>query len=153
MADLRASKLPSSVIAPSGFFSDMGDFLAMARSGRVWLFGDGAFRINPIHGADLAVTCVDALDDERRGIDVGGPETLTWREVAAMAFQVRGKPVKITTVPRWFLARIISLTRVFSRHKAELMAFFTTMGTRDVVGPPTGTHTLDAHFRELEAAR
>jgi hypothetical protein len=39
--------------------------------------------------------------------------------------------------------------RLFSRHQGELLAFFTTMATTDVVAPPTGTHTLEAHFREL----
>jgi uncharacterized protein YbjT (DUF2867 family) len=38
---LHTSALPSTVIAPSGYFSDMGEFLSMARSGRVWLFAPG----------------------------------------------------------------------------------------------------------------
>ena len=78
---------------------------------------------------------------------------MTWREVAATAFQVQRKPVKISTVPMWIMRAVIFTTRLFSRHNAELLAFFTTMGTRDVVGPPTGTHTLGAHYQELEAAR
>ncbi len=153
VAALAASGLEYTVLRPTGYFSDLSEILTMARRGRVYLFGDGESRINPIHGADLAVACAEALDDDRRAIDVGGPETLTWREVAALAFQVQGKPVKITTVPLWIMAVVIFLTRLFSRHTAELMAFFTTMGTRDVVGPPSGTHTLGAHYRELEAAR
>jgi len=32
---LQASPIAGTVIAPSGYFSDMGDFLAMARPGRV----------------------------------------------------------------------------------------------------------------------
>jgi len=31
----------------------------------------------------------------------------------------------------------------------DLLAFFTTMATSDVVAPPNGTRTLEAHFLEL----
>jgi uncharacterized protein YbjT (DUF2867 family) len=153
VAALAASGLEYTVLRPTGYFSDLAEIYQMARKGRVYLFGDGKSRINPIHGADLAVACADALDDERRAIDVGGPETLTWREVAALAFEVQGKRVKISTVPLWIMTLVIFVTRLFSRHKAELLAFFTTMGTRDVLGPSTGTHTLAEHYRKMEAAR
>jgi uncharacterized protein YbjT (DUF2867 family) len=153
VAALERSGLEYTVLRPTGFFSDLTEIFEMARKGRVYLFGDGESRINPIHGADLAVVCADALEEERRAIEVGGPETLTWREVATLAFEAQGKPVKISRIPLWVMASVIFLTRLFSRHTAELMAFFTTMGTRDVIGPQTGTHTLGAHFRSLEAAR
>jgi len=153
VAALAASGLEYTVLRPTGYFSDLTEVYQMARKGRVYLFGDGKSRINPIHGADLAVACADAIDDERRAIDVGGPEALTWREIAALAFEVQGKPVKISTVPLWVMTVVIFVTRIFNRHTAELLSFFTTMGTRDVLGPSTGTHTLAAHYRKLEAAR
>jgi uncharacterized protein YbjT (DUF2867 family) len=153
VAELVASGLEYAVLRPTGYFSDLTEVYEMARKGRVYLFDDGKSRINPIHGADLAVACADAIDDECRAIDVGGPETLTWREVATLAFEVQGKPVKISTVPLWVMTVVIFVTRVFSRHTAELLAFFTTTGSRDVLGPSTGTHTLGGHYRELEASR
>ena len=45
--ELKQSGLDHTVICPTGFFSDMEEFLSMARSGRVYLFGDGSNRINP----------------------------------------------------------------------------------------------------------
>ncbi len=45
--ELKRSSLDHKVICPTGFFSDMEEFLSMARSGRVYLFGDGSNRINP----------------------------------------------------------------------------------------------------------
>ena len=36
-----------------------------------------------------------------------------------------------------------------TRHQGDLLAFFTTMATPDVVAPSTGTHTLEVHFRAL----
>jgi uncharacterized protein YbjT (DUF2867 family) len=36
---VQASPIASTAIAPSGYFSDMGECLVMARSGRIWLLG------------------------------------------------------------------------------------------------------------------
>ncbi len=150
VGELKASGIDYAVIRPTGYFSDMGEFLKMARKGRVWLIGNGENKSNPIHGADLAVTCVDALDEDNQEIDVGGPETMTWREVADLALRTLNKPVRITSVPVWAMSLIIFLTRPFSRHSAELLAFFTAMATRDVVGPAVGSHTLGEHYRNLD---
>jgi hypothetical protein len=46
----------------------------------------------------------------------------------------------------WSAVRVV---RLFSRHQGELLAFFTTMATTDVVAPSTGTHTLENQFRQL----
>ena len=143
---LRASGMNYAVIRPNGYFSDMGEFLDMAAKGRVYLFGPGNNEINPIHGADLAVTCVDALDGERQEIDVGGPQVLTLREIATMALEVQGKPVKITSVPMWLTRLIVAVTRFLNRHQGEVLAFLTTATTTRAVAPKTGTHTLKAFY-------
>jgi hypothetical protein len=48
----------------------------------------------------------------------------------------------------WAVVRIV---RRFNRHQGELLAFFTTMATTDVVAPSTGSRTLEEHFRRLGA--
>jgi uncharacterized protein YbjT (DUF2867 family) len=72
---LIKSGLDYCIIRPNGFFSDMTEFLTMAKKGRVYLFGDGELKTNPIHGEDLAAVCVDAIDKSDKEIKVGGPET------------------------------------------------------------------------------
>lgn len=84
--ELQGSSVVATVIAPTGYFSDMGDFLKMAQSGRVWLFGDGSKRINPIHAVDLATATAEALEAGLEWLDVGGPDIFTQREVAELAF-------------------------------------------------------------------
>ncbi len=147
--ELKASGIGHAVLRPTGYFSDLGEVLQMARKGRVWLFGSGEHRVNPIHGADLAVACADAIAGDETEIDVGGPETMTWNEVAALAFEVLGRPARVSRVPAWLMAPVVRLVRLFNRHQGELLAFFTTMATTDVVAPPAGTHTLEAHFQGL----
>ena len=144
--ELRASGIDYAVLRPTGYFSDMGEFLEMAKKGRVYLIGRGSNKMNPIHGADLAVTCVDAAEGEQKEVDVGGPEVLTYREIAELAFQSLAKPVRITSVPVWAMKLLITATRIFNKQQAGPLAFFTTAMTSDVVAPITGGRSLAAHF-------
>ncbi len=151
--ELEDSGIGYAVLRPTGYFSDMGEVFEMARKGRVWLIGSGRNRVNPIHGADLAAACADAIESDATEIEVGGPETMTWSEVAKLAFEVQSRPARISRVPEWLMWPVVRLVRVVNRHQGELLAFFTTMATIDVVAPSTGTHTLEAHFRGLRGER
>lgn len=146
---LRSSGIDFTVLRPTGYFSDMGQFLEMARKGRVYLVGNGGKRMNPIHGADLAKCCVNALDNEEQEIDIGGPEIMTYREIAELAFRTLGRPAQITAVPVWIMKVAAAAAKLVNKHQGELLAFFTTAMSSDVVAPSTGTRRLEAHFREL----
>ncbi|MGB5813661.1 MAG: NAD(P)H-binding protein [Thermoanaerobaculia bacterium] len=150
---LKASGIDYAVLRPTGYFSDMGQFLEMAKKGRVYVIGSGKNRVNPIHGADLAVRCVDAIDSVSGEIDMGGPETVTWEGVATLAFEALGRPARVTHVPEWLMWLVVRLVRIFNRHQGELLAFFTTMATTDVVAPLTGTRTLEGHFERCRAMK
>jgi uncharacterized protein YbjT (DUF2867 family) len=147
--ELEATDLEYSVLRPTGYFSDMGEVFSMARRGRVWLIGSGENLVNPIHGADLAAACVDAAEGDAHEIDVGGPETLTWHQVADLAFEVLDEPAKVSRVPEWLMWSVVRLVKLFNRRQGDLLAFFTTMATTDVVAPQRGIHTLDEHYRQL----
>ncbi|HEX6837127.1 MAG TPA: SDR family oxidoreductase [Polyangia bacterium] len=153
VARLRASAIDGTVLRPTGYFSDMTEFLTMARGGRAYLFGDGSARMNPIAGADLAVTAADAIERGGSEIAVGGPETLTIRQIAETAFAAVGKPARIRSLPVGLVRGATSLVRLFSRRTADLLAFQTAVLTRDMVAPPTGTLTLGEHFRRELAAQ
>jgi nucleoside-diphosphate-sugar epimerase len=127
----------------------MSPFFEMAKKGRVYLVGDGSKKMNPIHGSDLAKCCVNALDKEESEIDIGGPEVMTYREMAELAFRTLGRPAQITALPVWIVKAVVAATRLVNKHQGELLAFFTTAMSSDVVAPTTGTRRLDAHFREL----
>ncbi len=146
--ELKQSTLDHTVVCPTGFFSDMEEFLSMARSGRVYLFGDGSCRINPIHGADLAEVCVDAFESPRRQIDVGGPEEFTYREIAELAFDVLDKPAKITSVPRNLVTFAVAAFRRLAPVRAYgPVQFLSTVMMMDVIGAPHGERRLVDHFR------
>jgi uncharacterized protein YbjT (DUF2867 family) len=146
---LRGSGIDFAVLRPTGYFSDLGELVKMARKGRIWLIGDGTNRVNPIHGADLAVACADAVEDSTSEIDVGGPDVMTWNLAAELAFETVGRPAKISHVPERLMWAVVRLVRLIKRHQGELLAFFTTMATHDVIAPATGRHTLAGHFASL----
>ncbi len=151
---LLASDLASTVIAPSGYYSDMGDFLSMARSGWVWLFGDGACQINPIHGADLALAIADAVEARRVWVDVGGPEVMSLNDIAALAFRCLDQPARVTRLPDVFRRLALTLLPWVTPRRVHGPAqFFLTAMGRNMVGACVGTHTLKDHFEtEINAA-
>ena len=149
VADLEASGLDYAVVRPSGYFSDMGAVLDMAKRGRVLLVGDGTNRFNPIHGRDLAEVCVDAAEGEAREVEAGGPDVLTQREVAELAFDVLGKPVKVTVVPLWLARGLARFIGVLNRQFGDLAEFIVTAGEVDAIAPVRGKTTLRSYFRSI----
>lgn len=147
---LKKSPIDYCIVRPNGFFSDMAEFLKMARKGRAELFGDGRFRMNPIHGADLAKVCVNAIDSNKKNIEVGGPEVYTHREMVEIAFRAIGKEPKIRYTPEWMRKTILWFARTFSSSKTYgPMEFFFTVLAMDMLAPTYGTHTLPEYYNQL----
>lgn len=149
--DLRASGLDHRVVRPCGYFSDMGVLLTMAKRGRAFLVGDGRNRMSPIHGRDLAQVCVDVIDGDEIEVEAGGPEVMTQREAAELAFDVVGKRAKITVVPRWLAGGLMKTVRLASAQFGDLAEFILVAGEVDGVGPPLGSTTLRSYFERLAA--
>lgn len=151
--DLQGCGLPHTVVRPTGYFSDIGEYFRMAKSGRAYLIGDGKNRLNPIHGADLAPVCADAITGNDPEVPAGGPAIYSQNEVAELAFSILGEPPKITRIPTWLASTATWVMGLFNRHAADLFDFFVTAGQYENVAPCFGTHTLDDYFRELSRLR
>ncbi|NTV98848.1 MAG: SDR family NAD(P)-dependent oxidoreductase, partial [Chlorobiaceae bacterium] len=149
VSDLKASGMPYTVIRPTAYFSDMGMFFNMARSGHVFLFGDGSNRFNPIHGADLAKVCADAAEGGVEEIDIGGPEIFTYDQTNIMAFEALGKKPSITHVPMWIGDAALFLTGIFNKPMASVMSFAISVSGFDNVAPTTGSMRLADFYRDL----
>jgi uncharacterized protein YbjT (DUF2867 family) len=149
--ELRASGLDYAVVRPTGYFSDMAQFLNMARNGVMFSLGDGDKKSNPIHGADLAKVCVDAIEGIDTQIDVGGPETFTYREVAEMAADVVKKRPFTVSLPLWLADGVAAVTGLINRDIHDIALFATTVSRNDTVAPAHGTHRLRDFFEEMAA--
>jgi uncharacterized protein YbjT (DUF2867 family) len=153
VADLKQSGLEYRIIRPCGYFSDMGVLYDMARKGRSFLVGDGTNLMNPIDGQDLAEVCVDTAEGEEVEVAAGGPDTMTQREAAELAFEVVGKPVKIIIIPMWMARGLVKFIGLLSTQFGDLADFIVTAGEIDGVGPKRGTTTLKSYFESLHAAQ
>ncbi|NEX14305.1 MAG: NAD(P)-dependent oxidoreductase [Prosthecochloris sp.] len=149
--DLKSSSMPHTVIRPTGFFSDMGMFFSMARSGHMFLLGEGTNRVNPIHGADLATICVDAAERDVPEIPVGGPDTYTFNETVTLAFEALGKKPWITHIPMWIGDAALFVTGLVNKPLAGVMSFAIAVSSLDSVAPAKGTRHLKDFYRELAA--
>ena len=130
--------------------NDMSDYYQMARSGRVYLFGGGRRRTNPIDGADLAKFCLDAIDRPEKEIEVGGPETLTHRDIALTAFEVLGKNPRLIYIPEWARRLVLRALQTFTTSTFHgPLEFFMTVMAMDMIAPESGTKTLREHFTML----
>lgn len=146
---LKASGMNYTIVRPNGFYSDMKDFLAMARSGRIFLFGDGEHKLNPIHGLDLARVVVDLIDSNQQEVEVGGPDILTQNEIAALALQAMHKEGSIIHLPDWLRKSAIGILRACTASRIYgPIEFFLTMAAKDNIAPRYGIHRLETFFRE-----
>ena len=145
--ELITSGLDYCIMRPNGFFSDMKDFLEMAKRGRVYLFGDGQFKLNPIDGKDLAVVCVDKMIDGNKEETAGGQEILTQEDIAKIALRVLNKPIKITYLPDWTRKLTIWVLRTFTSSKTySPFEFFLSAMAQDNIATQYGKLKLEDFY-------
>jgi uncharacterized protein YbjT (DUF2867 family) len=146
---LRRSRVAPQLVNPSGYFSDVGEFLLMAKRGLGFTLGEGSARINPIHGADLAEFIGDHLFGPAGTWDVGGPDILTYRELEELAFRIAGRRPRILRLGRRTAAAIQWAADRGSGRAGNLARFFLESLTLEAVGTPTGTRRLEPYLRTL----
>ncbi len=122
----------------------------MAKKGRIYLFGNGELKSNPIHGEDLAKLCVNCIYTEDKEIEAGGPEILTQNEIAETAFNTLNKTPRITYIPDWLRKLVLKLITTFTSSKIYgPIEFFLTVMAMNMVAPEYGQHTLKEYFESL----
>lgn len=149
-AELRRSGMGYAVIQPNGFFSAYRAFFDMAASGRGVLFGDGSARSNPIHDADLAAVCADAVESRADGdIPAGGPEVHTRRAMVELAFAALGRPARFVRAPAWAPGLLGGLIRPLAPRLGELASFLGVVSRDDFIAPAHGARRLADYYAEL----
>jgi len=145
--ELKASEMECLVIRPNAFFSQMKYFLDMAKHGRVFLFGHGNYKLNPIHGKDLAHFILDHIDESGRELEAGGPDILTQNEIARLALETHHKPSNIIHLPEWTRKFTVSLLKTFTFSKTyDPFEYYVSMMGRDNISPRSGVHHLKSFF-------
>jgi uncharacterized protein YbjT (DUF2867 family) len=147
--ELKKSGIDYLIVYPNGFFSDMMEYLQMAKKGKGYVFGSGENRINPIHGQDLAEICVKNASGMLKEIHVGGPDVLTHNQILTIAFEALKKQTKISKIPMWIRNFLLAMLRLFTKEKIfGPIEFFMTVLATDLVAPAHGQHHLKDFFKK-----
>lgn len=146
---LESKDIVPCVIRPNGFFSDMAEMYNMAKAGRVYAFGDGNTRLNPIHGEDLAKFCLEAIDRIESELDIGGPNILSVNEIARLAFNSLHKPERVTCLPDSLRVLSLYIVERLPQKWGGPAEFFLSMLGSDAIAPSYGYHRLESYFDEL----
>ncbi len=146
--ELKASPIDHAVVRANGFFYSYIDLLDFARRGLAISFADGKARSNPIHEADLALVCVEAIESPHREIDVGGPETITRREELELAFAAVERRTRVLRIPGSLLKAVLPLIRLSDRRRGEMLEFLAAISATDVLAPAHGSRRLGDYLRE-----
>ncbi|MEZ4700060.1 MAG: NAD(P)H-binding protein [Rhodothermales bacterium] len=149
---LQDSGLAYSIVQPTGYFSAFSVIPRIVRYGIAPLIGDGSARTNPIHEADLAAVCANAIEAGEAVVPVGGPDIFTRQEVFDLAFTASRQKPRYVQLPRFVMGANRLLIAPFDPRLSQLLAFFERVSTTDIVAPPFGTHRLPAYLK-AEVAR
>ncbi|WP_298485949.1 NAD(P)H-binding protein [uncultured Maribacter sp.] len=142
---LKESKIDYTIISTNGTFCNFNSFLIMANKGRIYLFGKGNEKFNPIDIKDLAGACIDAITIKHNHLCIGGPEILTIKEIANIAFDAYGKHPKIIHIP--FCLKKIILWVVHKFNTKNNLPCLNYMENQ-VLGIKYGNLRLSSFFKE-----
>ena len=156
---LRESGMPHTILRPAVLFGD-GDILinniawALRHLPCFGVFGDGAYKLQPIHVEDFAAVAVrEAFESGNRTIEAIGPETFTYCELARTLGEIIGCRRPIFGVPPWFgyaAGRFVGWW-----HRDEFVTREEVIGLMEnrlfVDAPPAGTTKLTGWARQHAA--
>jgi uncharacterized protein YbjT (DUF2867 family) len=146
---LAASEIPWAAVKPTGIFGALGEFVGMARKGSLPVIGGGAAKTNPIHEREVAQALVNAISGGAQLVEVGGPETLTRREIAQQAFISLGKKPSLIPVPRFMMVFGAMMLSLFNARLSQFLKFVAIATTQDCIAPVAGSLRLKDYFDEL----
>jgi uncharacterized protein YbjT (DUF2867 family) len=151
---LAQSGLDSSVVRPTGIFSAFTDFPSMAKRGPLPRIGSGEARTNPIHHRDVARAIVSVLERGPRELPIGGPDVLSRKRIAELAFEVQGLRPRLIAVPAILFRLVALLLGVIRPRLGQMIAFVENVSTHDCIAPVGGElHLADFLRASAEEGR
>ncbi len=133
----------NAIIRSTGFFESLVQIMREANYGLIPQNLAGSARTNPIHEADLAAFCADLVERCDTGdYPVGGPETLTRREIASAVLGACSRSRPVAMVPTGLLRWAAVPVSIANPRVAELWRFIAHVLSFDHVAPAFGFRTL-----------
>ena len=82
----------------------------------------------------FAAFIVERMNDVNATYNVGGKETYTYEEMAAMCFEAAGKPLAIKWAPIWLFGVLANLPKIKKAGKHDIILFSKWTLSHDLVG-------------------
>jgi uncharacterized protein YbjT (DUF2867 family) len=144
---VRGSGLEHGFVRTTGIFGALLELLPMAEKGKVPVIGDGSATTNPVHELDVAEAVLRAVEAPgATEIELGGPDTLTRRQIAEAAFTALARPPRLVPLPVWLMRAIACSYWLFNRRMGELLWFVISASTHRCVAPAIGKRRLLDYF-------
>ena len=124
------------IYRPTGYFYDIAKvFKPFIEKGEMQLLkGYGSVKANVVDCPDFAQFIVDHMCDTNVTYNIGGKETYTYEEMAAMCFEAAGKPMKIKWAPIWLFGILANLPKIKKAGKHDIILFSRWTLSHDLVG-------------------
>jgi uncharacterized protein YbjT (DUF2867 family) len=151
---IRTSGMEHGFVRATGVHGTLLEMVDLAARGVLPVFGDGSALTNPIHQADVAAAVGSAVAAPgSTEVEVGGPEPLTRRRIAELAFAARGGRPRIVPVPVWVGKAAARAAGLIDRRLGEFLMFGVLVSTTSCVAPAAGDRTLRESFEAYARSR
>jgi uncharacterized protein YbjT (DUF2867 family) len=157
--ELMSSGLSYCILRPAVLFGPEDILInniawALRRFPLFGLFGDGSYRLRPIHVDDLAALAVaQGSACENVVLDAVGPESFSYRELVTTIGRALGRERPLVALPPWVGLAVGKLVGLWQRDvfitKEEIAGLMA--GLLDTPGPATGKTPLSAWAAEHAA--
>ena len=145
--ELKNSGMDYVIHRPTGYFYDIAKvFKPYVDKGEMQLLkGYGGVKANVVDCPDFARFIVDTMNEKNVTYNVGGKETYTYEEMAAMCFAAAKKPLKIKWAPIWLFGILANLPKIKKAGKHDIILFSKWTLSHNLVGD---TEIGEGSFRE-----
>lgn len=135
------------IYRPTGYFYDIAKvFRPYVEKGAMQLLkGYGGVKANVVDCPDFAAFIVEHMNDTNVTYNVGGKETYSYEEMAALCFEAAGKPLKIKWAPIWMFGLLANLPKIKKQGKHDIILFSKWTLSHNLVGD---TVVGDKSFKE-----
>ena len=145
--EIKKQPIDYVIYRPTGYFYDIAKvFKPYVDKGEMQLLkGYGHVKANVVDCSDFARFIVDHMNDTNVTYNVGGKETYSYEEMAAMCFDASQKILKIKWAPKWLFAVLANLPKIKKAGKHDIILFSKWTLSHDLVGD---TEIGDKSFKE-----
>ena len=134
--ELKKSGMEYVIYRPTGYFYDIAKvFKPYVDKGEMQLLkGYGSVKANVVDCPDFAEFILKHMNDTNAVYNVGGKETYTYEQMAAMCFEAAKKPLVIKWAPIWLFGILANLPKIKKAGKHDIILFSKWTLSHDLVG-------------------